>query len=139
VSKRHDAAWLTRWLKSPEQMLQTDATAKALLARYKIPMPNQGLSDAEIKGYIEFFKWADANVQPKGAAQPAGAASGPASGAGAGRVTSGAVSPAAGTPPGAPLRGDSPGAAAALPGSAPSPTAPMMQHGASMAMPGAKK
>jgi nitrite reductase (NO-forming) len=76
VSKRHDAAWIARWLKSPEQMLQTDATAKALLERYKVPMPNQGLSDAEIKGYVEFFKWADANVQPKGAAPAAGAASG---------------------------------------------------------------
>jgi nitrite reductase (NO-forming) len=130
VSKRHDAAWLTRWLKSPEQMLQTDATAKALLDRYKIPMPNQGLSDAEIKGYIAFFQWADAHVQPKGAAAaPAGAASAATGSA----TSSGAVSPAAGTPPGAPLRGD-PRAASSLPGTGPSPTEPM-DH----AMPGAKK
>ncbi|MEJ8837314.1 multicopper oxidase domain-containing protein [Ramlibacter sp. AN1133] len=96
TTRRHDTAWLTRWLKSPEQMLQTDPTAKALLERWKIPMPNQGLSDEEIKGYIEYFKWADANIQPTrtaaaatpGASAPAGAAtppaasaSGPASGA----------------------------------------------------------
>jgi hypothetical protein len=29
-------------------MLATDATAKALLDKWKIPMPNQGLSDEEI-------------------------------------------------------------------------------------------
>ena len=59
ASKRHDDAWLTRWLKSPDQMLQSDATAKALLEKWKLPMPNQGLSDEEIKQYIAYFKWAD--------------------------------------------------------------------------------
>jgi nitrite reductase (NO-forming) len=78
VTKRHDDAWLTRWLKSPEQMLQSDATAKALLDKWKIPMPNQGLSDEEIKGYLAYFKWADANLQPKGTAQPQPAAPGSA-------------------------------------------------------------
>jgi nitrite reductase (NO-forming) len=33
-------------------------------------MPNQGLSDEEIKRYIAYFKWADQNLQPKGSAQP---------------------------------------------------------------------
>jgi nitrite reductase (NO-forming) len=70
VTKRHDEAWLARWLKSPEQMLQSDATAKALLDKWKIPMPNQGLSDDEIKGYLAYFKWADQNLQPKGTTQP---------------------------------------------------------------------
>jgi nitrite reductase (NO-forming) len=70
VTKRHDAAWLARWLKSPEQMLKTDATAKALLDKWKIPMPDQGLSDEEIKGYLAYFKWADENLQPKGTTQP---------------------------------------------------------------------
>ena len=80
VTSRHDAAWLARWLKSPEQMLQTDPTAKALLDRWKVPMPNQGLSDEEVRGYIAYFKWADANVQPAKAAAPGAAASAPASG-----------------------------------------------------------
>jgi len=70
ASQRHDAAWLTRWLKSPEQMLQSDATAKALLAKWKVPMPNQGLSDEEIKQYLAYFKWADQNLHPQGKAQP---------------------------------------------------------------------
>ena len=45
-----------------------------MLDKYKLPMPNQGLSDDEIKQYIAYFKWADQNLQPKGAAaagQPA--------------------------------------------------------------------
>ena len=70
VTKRVDDAWLTRWLKSPEQMLQSDAHAKTQLEKFKLPMPNQGLSDEEIKQYIAYFKWADQNLQPKGTAQP---------------------------------------------------------------------
>ena len=67
TTKRHDDAWLTRWLKSPEQMLQTDAKAKAMLEKWKLPMPNQGLSDDEIRQYLAYFKWADQNLQPRGA------------------------------------------------------------------------
>ena len=70
VTKHVDDAWLTRWLKSPEQMLQSDAHAKAQLEKFKLPMPNQGLSEDEIKQYIAYFKWADQNLQPKGSAQP---------------------------------------------------------------------
>jgi nitrite reductase (NO-forming) len=76
VTQRQDAAWLARWLKSPEAMLQSDATAKELLAKYKVPMPNQGLNDAEIKDYIAYFKWADANLKPQGQQQPQPAAPG---------------------------------------------------------------
>ncbi|NML45209.1 multicopper oxidase domain-containing protein [Ramlibacter sp. G-1-2-2] len=78
VTKRHDEGWLTRWLKSPEQMLQSDATAKALLDKYKVPMPNQGLGDPEIKDYLAYFRWADANLQPQGAQQPQAATAGQA-------------------------------------------------------------
>jgi nitrite reductase (NO-forming) len=70
VTKHRDDAWLTRWLKSPEQMLQSDPHAKAMLDKYKVPMPNQGLSDQEIKQYLAYFKWADANLQPQGTIQP---------------------------------------------------------------------
>lgn len=78
VTKRNDEGWLTRWLKSPEQMLQSDAKAKALLEQYKVPMPNQNLSDDEIREYIAYFKWADANLQPQGKSQPQPAAPGTA-------------------------------------------------------------
>src|SRR5690349_10073322 len=65
VTKRRSEAWLKRWLKEPEKMLQTDADAKAMLKEFNnIPMPNQNLSDAEIREYIKYFHWYDA--QPKG-------------------------------------------------------------------------
>jgi nitrite reductase (NO-forming) len=70
VTKRRDVAWLARWLKAPEQMLQSDPVVKEMLDKYKVPMPNQGLSDAEVKDYVAYFKWADANVQPQGTRQP---------------------------------------------------------------------
>ena len=36
-----------------------------MLVRYKVPMPNQNLSDAEVREYIAYFKWADANLRPE--------------------------------------------------------------------------
>ena len=78
VSKRRSDAWLTRWLKSPEEMLKTDADAKAMLDKYKVPMPDQNLSDQEIREFIAYFKWADANLQVKGEQQPQAAAPGTA-------------------------------------------------------------
>ena len=67
VTKRRSDDWLARWLKSPEKMLQTDADAKAMLKEYNnLPMPNQSLSDAEIRQYIKYFHWIDS--RPAGAA-----------------------------------------------------------------------
>src|SRR5499427_8440173 len=37
VTKRRSEAWLTKWLKSPEQLLQSDADAKSMLEKYKVP------------------------------------------------------------------------------------------------------
>ena len=62
VTKRRSDDWLAKWLKSPEKMLESDADAKALLKEFNnIPMPNQSLGDAEIKQYIRYFHWIDAN------------------------------------------------------------------------------
>jgi nitrite reductase (NO-forming) len=72
VTKRRSAAWLARWLKEPEKMLATDDEAKAMLKEYNnIPMPNQSLTDAEIRQYLKYFEWIDA--QPAGAAKAHGA------------------------------------------------------------------
>ena len=64
VTKRRSEDWLARWLKSPDQMLKTDPDAQAMLKQYKVPMPNQGLSDEEVRQYIAYFKWVD--EQPPG-------------------------------------------------------------------------
>jgi nitrite reductase (NO-forming) len=70
VTRRRTDAWLARWLKEPEKMLETDADAKALLKEYNnIPMPNQSLGDVEIKQYIKYFHWID--TQPAGVAKTA--------------------------------------------------------------------
>jgi nitrite reductase (NO-forming) len=72
VTKRRTEDWLTRWLKSPEKMLESDPDARAMLKEYNnLPMPNQNLSDAEIQRYIRYFKWADA--QPAGSLSSSGA------------------------------------------------------------------
>lgn len=60
VTKRRTADWLTRWLKAPEKMLESDADAKAMLKAYNnVPMPNQNLGDAEIRQYLKYFQWID--------------------------------------------------------------------------------
>ena len=65
VTKRRSDEWLTKWLKSPEKMLETDADAQAMLKEYNsIPMPNQNLGDKEIAQYLKYFHWVDA--QPPG-------------------------------------------------------------------------
>ncbi len=65
VTKLRSDDWLTKWLKTPEKMLETDADAKALLKEYNnIPMPNQNLSDLEVQQYLKYFHWVDA--QPPG-------------------------------------------------------------------------
>ncbi len=72
VTKRRTERWLTTWLKAPEAMLQSDADAKQMLKEYNnLPMPNQNLSDAEVRQYIKYFKWADA--QPAGSLSSGGA------------------------------------------------------------------
>ena len=65
VTKRRDDTWLTRWLKSPDKMLESDPVAKAMLKEYNnLPMPNQNLSDREISQYLRYFHWFD--TQPPG-------------------------------------------------------------------------
>ncbi len=72
VTKRRADNWLTKWLKSPEKMLETDVDAKTMLKEANnIPMPNQNLSDAEIKQYLSYFHWID--MQPAGTATAHGA------------------------------------------------------------------
>ena len=72
VTKRRTQDWLTRWLRSPEKMLESDPDAKVMLKEYNnLPMPNQNLSDVEIRQFIRYFKWADA--QPASSLSSSGA------------------------------------------------------------------
>jgi len=72
VTKRRTQDWLTRWLRSPREMLESDPDAKVMLKEYNnLPMPNQNLSDVEIRQFIRYFKWADA--QPASSLSSSGA------------------------------------------------------------------
>jgi nitrite reductase (NO-forming) len=72
VTARRSDEWLFRWMKSPEKMLETDAAAKAMLKEYNnIPMPNQNLSETEIRQYLKYFHWFDAQPKDKAAAHAA--------------------------------------------------------------------
>lgn len=73
VTKRRTDQWLARWLKSPEDMLKSDADAIAMLKEFNnLPMPNQSLADSEIQDYIKYFHWIDA--QPAGSLAQQGSA-----------------------------------------------------------------
>lgn len=70
VTKRRTDAWFVKWMKDPEGMVKTDPIGREMLAKYKVPMPNQYPDDAEIRAYLAYFKWADANITPPGKAPP---------------------------------------------------------------------
>lgn len=56
VTERRDHGWLRRWLKDPDAMLESDPTAKAMLAQAKnLKMPNPKLSDEEIEAVIAYL------------------------------------------------------------------------------------
>jgi mono/diheme cytochrome c family protein len=61
VTSRHPDQWLTWWLLETDRMQKTDPVAKALLAKYKTPMPNLGLKAAEARELIRFLHWSDKN------------------------------------------------------------------------------
>ncbi len=58
VTTRRDRDWLTRWISAPDVMLdQGDPIATELLEKYNnVPMPNLGLSEAEVASLIAFLE-----------------------------------------------------------------------------------
>src|SRR5690606_25828339 len=74
VSARRDGQWLLNWIVKPDQVLASgDATAQELLARYTVPMPNLGVSEAEaaaILAYIDAQSGAGQAAPAPVAAQP---------------------------------------------------------------------
>jgi len=59
VTQRRADKWLTWWLLETDRMQKTDPDAKALLAKYKTPMPNLGLRPAEVRELLGFLHWSD--------------------------------------------------------------------------------
>jgi mono/diheme cytochrome c family protein len=61
VTRRRADQWLTWWLLETDRMQKSDPAAKALLAKYKTPMPNLGLKPAEVRELLMFLHWSDHN------------------------------------------------------------------------------
>ncbi|MGB7291588.1 MAG: cytochrome c [Thermodesulfobacteriota bacterium] len=66
VTVRRDQEWLARWLKDPDSMILTDPTAKELLKEFLVPMPNQGLTDEDIKALMAYLKHEDSDDNNEG-------------------------------------------------------------------------
>lgn len=59
VTERRDADWLLKFVKSSQSLVKAgDPIAVKLLDEFKVPMPDQPLSDAEIKAVLEYTKQA---------------------------------------------------------------------------------
>ena len=61
VTRRHPDQWLTWWLLETDRMQKTDPEAKALLAKYRTPMPNLGLKPNEVRELLAFLHRSDHN------------------------------------------------------------------------------
>lgn len=68
VSDRRPEAWLIKFIKTPQAVIDSgDASAKALFDEFKMVMPDQALSDGQIKGILSYIK-------EKGGGKPAATA-----------------------------------------------------------------
>lgn len=58
VTARRDRDWLARWIREPDRMLEEeDPLARQLLQEYgNVPMPNLGLTEAEVASIIAYLE-----------------------------------------------------------------------------------
>ena len=65
VLERHgkdSAQWVANFVKDPASKYK-DPYVKGMIDYFNLKMPNQHMSDAEIKDIIEYFKWVDENAK----------------------------------------------------------------------------
>lgn len=56
VTERRTPEWIMNMIMNPEEMVEKDPTAKALLAEYLAPMSNQNITEEEARAILEFFR-----------------------------------------------------------------------------------
>ena len=56
VTKRRTPEWIMNMIMNPEQMVKKNAQAKKLQMEYASPMVNQGLTEAETRSILEYFR-----------------------------------------------------------------------------------
>ena len=64
VLSRHENGekWVADFIKDPAKMYG-DPYVKSMIDYFNLKMPNQGMSDEEIKNIIEYLKWVDQNAK----------------------------------------------------------------------------
>jgi len=63
VTKRRRPEWILNMILNPENMIQQDPTAKALITIYIAPMANQHLTREEAESILAFFLQHDASLK----------------------------------------------------------------------------
>ena len=61
IYERRNPAWVMNMILNPNEMIQKDPIAKALLAEYSSPMINQNLTIDEARSVAEYFRTLDAS------------------------------------------------------------------------------
>jgi mono/diheme cytochrome c family protein len=56
VTNRHKPEWIMNFTTNPDEMLQKDAKAQAMLEICLVRMPNQNLTDDEARNVFEFMR-----------------------------------------------------------------------------------
>lgn len=56
IYERRNPAWVMNMILNPDEMVQKDPIAKALLAEYSSPMANQNLTQEEARSVVEYFR-----------------------------------------------------------------------------------
>ena len=56
IMDRRTPEWIMNMILNPEEMVQKNAAAKALLAEYLSPMANQNLTEEEARSVLEYFR-----------------------------------------------------------------------------------
>jgi mono/diheme cytochrome c family protein len=64
VTRRREMRWIEAMIRNPDSMLVADATARALLGAYQVPMLDRRLDDARIRAVLEFLRRADRGPVP---------------------------------------------------------------------------
>ncbi|MBI2910303.1 MAG: cytochrome c [Chloroflexi bacterium] len=71
ITASRNREWLTKFIVAPDQLLaQGDPVAKQLLAQYKVPMPNIGVSPAEAEGLLVYFDSRSGTAAPQNVPAP---------------------------------------------------------------------
>jgi len=56
VTTRHQPVWIMNFATNPDEMINKDPKAQAMLEICLVRMPNQNLSDAEARSVLEFMR-----------------------------------------------------------------------------------